>query len=62
MPEKGVIFHRNDPPWITEDFKRVIKHWKNEPFPLETLSLSSFTGIKQIKWGNPVVLSITPPK
>ena len=26
MPEKGVIFHRNDPPWITEDFKRVIKH------------------------------------
>ena len=25
MPEKAVTFHRNDPPWITEDFKRLIK-------------------------------------
>ena len=25
MPEKAVIFYSNNPPWITKDFKRLIK-------------------------------------
>jgi hypothetical protein len=26
MPEKMIKFHHNDPPWITEDFKCMVKN------------------------------------